>query len=345
MATLPKIEELKKVLDALAGIDRGALLRKNIGDESLSDVLQPILEELDEKAEFARRYASGIGDASLDAIKNCFAAIVNALTSQAARPNTEYIAQKGTLLIQVNAQREAMLAHWPNLVAAAVLDRGFLEDEGIRKEYEATVSEMKQEASESIASIKTESNKVLEEARNLANEIETRARRTAAKISVSEAQNQFKEAQKTLNWQVAIWACLSIAALIFFGALIHNFLQMPDFPKDWTWQIAYYSAIHITTLGAAGAFATFCMRIFRAQLHMFQYNLHRQRVTNSIEAFVESAVTPEQRDLILTKLVDAVVSFGNSGLLREDGSESVGSKLTIDNINRTLTGATKEPSK
>lgn len=345
MATQPKIDELNNVLNALASIDRSALLRKNIGDESLGDVLQPILAELDSKAEFAKRYAKGISNAAVDVIRNSFAAIVSALNAQAARSNTDYIAQKESTLQQVNSQKEGLLAHWPSLVTAAIEERGFLQDEGIRKEYEATVSEMKKEASDSIASIRIESNKVLEEARNLANEIETKARRTAAKISVSAAQQQFKEAQETLVWQVAIWASMSVIALIFFSVLIYNFLKMPEFPKDWTWQIAYYSAIHITTLGAAGAFATFCMRIFRAQLHMFQYNLHRQRVTNSIEAFVESAVTPEQRDFILARLVDAVVSFGNSGLLHEDGSDAIGPKLTIDNITRTLTGSAKDSTK
>ena len=60
------------------------------------------------------------------------------------------------------------------------------------------------------------------------------------------------------------------------------------------------------------------MKILKAQLHMFQHNLHRRRITNSIEAFVESAITPEQRDLILAHLVDAVATFGNSGLLDSD---------------------------
>ena len=46
-------------------------------------------------------------------------------------------------------------------------------------------------------------------------------------------------------------------------------------------------------------------------------------------AFVESAVTPEQRDLILGHLVDAVATFGDSGLLGDGESKSV-AKMSID---------------
>ena len=133
MATTQKIKELNDVFSAMASIDRGALLRKNIGDESLGDVLQPILNDLDSKAEFARSYAKGVNDTALEGIRASFAAIVTILTAQAARSNTDYIANKPTILTQINENMEGLLTYWPSLVAAAVVERGFLQDEGIRK--------------------------------------------------------------------------------------------------------------------------------------------------------------------------------------------------------------------
>ena len=85
------------------------------------------------------------------------------------------------------------------------------------------------------------------------------------------------------------------------------------------------------------------MRVLKAQLHQFLLNMHRQRVTNSIAAFVESAVTPEQRDLILGHLVESVVNFGHSGLLdAESPGESLTPKLTVDNITRSLLAPGKD---
>ena len=54
-------------------------------------------------------------------------------------------------------------------------------------------------------------------------------------------------------------------------------------------------------------------------------------------AFVESAATPEQRDLILSQLVESVVQFGNSGLLQKEDDHLYRPKMTIDSITRTLT--------
>ena len=53
----------------------------------------------------------------------------------------------------------------------------------------------------------------------------------------------------------------------------------------------------------------------------FELNGHKQRVANSTESFLAAAQSPEQRDNILAKLVDAVVSFGDSGLLKASTPE------------------------
>ena len=69
---------------------------------------------------------------------------------------------------------------------------------------------------------------------------------------------------------------------------------------------------------------------------MSEKNRHRQRVANSMEAFVQSAVTPEQRDLILSQLVESIVQFGHSGLVQREDDYAYRPKMTIDSISRTL---------
>lgn len=100
--------------------------------------------------------------------------------------------------------------------------------------------------------------------------------------------------------------------------------------------IVYFGAIRITILTGVGAMATFCLRMLRAHMHMSQLNLHRQRIANSMAAFVESAITPEQRDLILAQLVTSVDDFGSSGLLSKEDDSVYSPKMTIEAITRTL---------
>jgi hypothetical protein len=107
-------------------------------------------------------------------------------------------------------------------------------------------------------------------------------------------------------------------------------------PEGMKWEIVYFAAIRITILTAVGATATFCLRMLRAHMHMSQQNLHRQRIANSMAAFVESAITPEQRDLILAQLVSSVADFGSSGLLSHEDDTVYSPKMTIEAITRTL---------
>ena len=348
MATEAKITELEAAFTEFESIDRDKLLRKTIGDESLSNELQPILDDLDTKCKFARNHANGTADQMLEIIRSAYSNIASVLQAQQERANPDYIANKPGLLNDMEVHTELLLSAWPSLVSAAVLARGFLQDEGVHQEYENTVAKMKQESSEAIQDMKNESEEVLKQARSLAEGIEASARKTAAGISVAAAQAQFKEAQEGFIVQIILWAVLSVISLAFLAYLICEFMDTTNITglsEDWSWKVAYFSAIRVTALGAVATFTTYCMRIFRAQLHMYQYNLHRQRVTNSMEAFVEAAATPEQRDIILAKLVDSVIFFGNSGLLHEDGSDSTGPKLTVENISRTLGGAAKDISK
>ncbi len=67
---------------------------------------------------------------------------------------------------------------------------------------------------------------------------------------------------------------------------------------------------------------------------MYERNLHRKRIANSMAAFTESASSEDQRDLILTQLIESVSSFGNSGLVGKEEDSS--GKITVDNVTRTL---------
>lgn len=118
------------------------------------------------------------------------------------------------------------------------------------------------------------------------------------------------------------------------------FLELPD---TGTWLGLYYTALRIAILSAVAAGAGLCLKVLRAYMNMRERNLHRQRLANSIEAFVISAQTPEVRDFILAHLVEAVASFGSSGLLTRE-AEPIGSRnLPADTVLRLLSGQKGSP--
>jgi hypothetical protein len=55
-----------------------------------------------------------------------------------------------------------------------------------------------------------------------------------------------------------------------------------------------------------------------------------------MSAFVEAARTDEQRDLILGRLVDAVATFGNTGLLANDEDIMPSPKMTVETVLKNL---------
>jgi len=336
MASQQLLDQMKQVLERLKSIDKERLLRPSLGEESLEQAgFSTTLNNIIGKANFALEYGKAVDDSNFNTVMNIFSNLHATLDAQAKRVNTEYVSQRANVTNQVTAALQQVQPYWTHFVSAAIEARGFLEDEGIRKEYQKTVTDMKAQAEEALKHVREESEKVLAQATKLAKDIEERARRTAAHISVEEAQKQFKEAQTDLDKQVKLWWLLSGISLAAF-LLVAFALSRIVLPDKWQWHVVYYTAIRVTILTAVGAIATFCLRILRAQMHMSQHNRHRQRVANSMQAFVEAAITPEQRDMILAQLVTSVVDFGTSGLLSKEDDAVYAPKMTIDSITRTI---------
>lgn len=342
MASEALIDQLKNLSNEIENIDKNKLLRASLGEEALQEDFAPRLEEIQRRLGFALQYASDVHENQLQSILGPLEHIKSAMEEQASWSNADYVAQRSDFLINIDTYLEQLKQFWPPFVTAAVESRGFLEDEGVRREYERTIDSIKKESESALQQVQSEAEKTIAEARELAEQIENRARLTAARISVEEAQKQFCEAQPKLDRQVKIWAGLSAVCVAgFIGTAIY--FASIDLPEQWRWHVIYHSAIRVSVLTAIGTAAAFCLKILRAHLHMSEKNRHRQRVANSIGAFVESAVTPEQRDLILSQLVESVIQFGSSGLLHREDDNASRPKMTIDSIMRTLsTSSPKE---
>lgn len=334
MATPNEVKSLWDLSDSIMNVDKDKLLRPSLGELSLQSTFAPTLEKIQQKFDFAKKYAAALHNNQLAPIRDIFTYISEQMREQVNRHNEDYATTRDQFVSNIKNHLEALQQQWPPVVTVAVESRGFLEDQGVHRRYERTIESMKQESANALKQVKDEAQKTIEEARVLAESIEKRARSTAAGISVEEVQKQFRDAQQGLENRVYLWGVLGLLVLVGFIVTAKYFASVD--PSQEGWSILYYSAIRISILTAIGTAAAFCLKIFRAHLHMSEKNRHRQRIANSMGAFVESAATPEQRDLILSQLVESVVQFGNSGLLQKEDDQLYRPKMTIDSITRTL---------
>jgi hypothetical protein len=185
------------------------------------------------------------------------------------------------------------------------------------------------------------------------------ARDKASEISVDSAQQQFRDAAKSFRNNAIYWGLLSGA---FFGVLIFYLTRLNSHPPELIQIVvnsmksniplqltsipllittsAYYTSIRLAFIGVLGIGLAFSLRMTRAYLHMIEYNRHKLRVTNSIEAFIAAVRTNTQKDLVLSKLVESVTDFGDPGIL--DKSKSDGSGLPsvfLEAVTKNITKA------
>jgi len=354
LANHETIEKLREIVETLKKSNKESLFRESVGEESLlKSSLPQLLEIIIKKGEFAIQNAHSVYDTTVSQAENRFRSIFTALKNQAERNNQEYVANGKATINQVENLLRELEQYWPPFVTAAVESSGLLEQQRIQEELQQMrtelhnlsgsikesankqISQISEQATNTISEVQKEATKIVEEARQEAEKIVERARQTARKISVKEAQTQFKDAQSWFRAKVFIWGMLSALLIGAFIWLAYHYATV-HLPEQMQWHIVYHTAIRLTILTAVGAATTFCLRLFRSHLHMNELNLHRQRVANSIAAFVESASTPDQRDLILAKLVEAVINFGNPGLVSADSDIVTVPMVTIDAITKTL---------
>ncbi|HEV2579034.1 MAG TPA: hypothetical protein VGU25_17650 [Acidobacteriaceae bacterium] len=167
------------------------------------------------------------------------------------------------------------------------------------------------------------------------------AKERASRISVDSAERQFIDAAKVLRKKATIWASLVVILFVSLAiALAYLFNHPPALinsieaalaPGSKTSALpvsvplllaasAYFTGLRLALVGVLGIGLAFSLRMTRAYFHMIEHNQHKLRVTRSIEAFVAAVRTSEQKDLVLSKLVESVTEFGDSGILGKEES-------------------------
>lgn len=180
------------------------------------------------------------------------------------------------------------------------------------------------------------------EVQKFADKVVQKARDTARSISFKAAQDQFASEQVSLAQQLKLWGGASIVLILgVIGLIVWFYHSIPDAVTDWH-PVIIRGVIRLFSLSAASGLLAYCLGIFRAYLHMYRLNQHRQRVSNCIASFTEAGERPETRDLVLINLVETVCAFGNSGLL-SDNHDSIGSqKASVESFSRALSAVAQQ---
>jgi len=346
MASSQSAERLKTILRQLTQCldpTDGRFYRTHLGAASLESALKPKIDDTLKKARSAIENSELVSGQVMENVADILFSVGQQTDEISNLDDSTYVGQWQNHISNINAKLEELKFYWPHFIAAAVEQKGLLDDEEeeIKTQHQRALEEFGQKAEKTLENLKEESKKVLEQAAKTAQEIREKARLTAAGISVEAAQKQFNEAQEEFQGRTILWGVFSVISIATFIWVAFHFANNSRPDEKMGAGIIYFTALRITILAAIGGVAAFCLKILRANMHMRAHNLHRQRLANSMAAFVESASTNEQRDLILAHLVDAIASFGSSGLLAKPDDSVSPSKMTIDTINRTLSGTSR----
>ena len=216
------------------------------------------------------------------------------------------------------------------------------------------LGEAKETIAKSSEEFKTELRKTADTASQQLLDIKTEVN----KISIDSAQQQFQAASDNLRIKAVVW---SILTAVLFAGMIGMLVCFTYSPPPLIKKIvatfldpsskqaappvsvplliaasAYYTSLRLALLGFIGVGFAFSLRMTRAYFQMIEHNQHKLRVTNSIEAFVASVYTKEQRDLVLGKLVDSVTAFGDTGILGKETDSASIPTVVIDAITKNI---------
>lgn len=349
MKTNSYLGDLSRLLRDYTDVDKRKIFREDLGEKGLSSEAQPLFDEIIKKTNIIINNAGKIEDRYVyDFIREADEILKN-LISWSGNSDSDFVRSRQTYIESLNQRGKSMFDKWTYINISIIDESGILEN--IQKDSEIKLEAEKQieGAKETIESIKEEA---LKEVRLQASEIKKSAQKTARQISVKEAQEQFNKACTKFRINIFIRSIITLGVFVIFYFSAKEFYNytffndamlknMNDYGEKFIdilrWNSIYHTLIRVSILAVIGTVIAFCFKMLRANLHMFQHNLHRQRVANSLEAFVNAALTDDQSDKILEKLVEAVVSFGQSGLIQNEDDSIHASKLTIDSISKTLT--------
>lgn len=349
MASKKYVDTMQSKLDALREIEEERLMRSFLGGDLPLSENKAFVEQrkkIEQRMEIAIKFGHEVSDTQMQNINGIMDRIVANIKDQSdSTSNRAYIDNQPSFLENITLLMEEMNDAWVPFASCLAeytysTDSAHAIEKQIEEFAKGRMESIREQSDQIRDRVTDEANSIIENAKKEANKLKKDAeealegiRLTATGKSVEGAQEQFRTAQSEIDRNKKIWAVLSILGAITFVAFAC--LYTPDnMPEKWEWSMLYHSTIKISILAIIGAAISFFVKMFRAHLYMSAKNKHRIRIANSVEAFVSAASTADQKDLILSQLVDSVTQFGPSGLLskEEDGQSKMPLESLLKNI-------------
>lgn len=311
--------------------DKTEFLREDLGQSSLKDPFDKVNSKIVEMVSLFIPDIDNISDHQLFKMTSALGEILNIINRVKNYNTGQYVNNLSAERTAIKRQFEEFLDGFSGAVALISLKKGLLNEQSEEKlaQFEIKLEQKLKFASEQVDAMISEKYEKLRE--------------SAAKISVESAQSVFGEAVIQSNKRIKLWSSLTaIGAIVFIIVLI--FLKsgaeyIPEHIDYWKWQVVSFITLKITILSAIAAITSFFAKMLRSALHLREHNQHRHRLTMALGALV-TAASPDQRDMILSHIIDAIVNFGHSGLLKDEDSIQA-PKTIIETLSRNIGSAIK----
>ncbi len=339
MADAPRVAALLNALDQLSKVNLDGALKKNLGEMNLLSAFEPRIKGITDLREHIKVGAPEADNRQVINLQNLIDTLVGNLNNLFNMSAPDFTQQRPNLVNVLDEQigqiRSAMLPmmvwHLQGQLEGGLQQSIRSEIASMRDEvntrvgvYQNRFQTLEENAMKMLNDLKAQTETVIENAKQL----DLTKRQQFKEVSIDSSKLQFQGLTKRfLAWGVitGLLAAAMLCGLIWFllNALngLHEYASMQD--------AVAASVIRIALIGVLGAFAAILIKICRGNLNMYYHTMHRAHLTTLIQQFVNAGENAEQRGAIFIKMVDAIASFGSSGLI--SGSDDAASlKIVSD---------------
>ena len=328
MASQGIVENLQNIVENIKSLNDKQVLRPDYGEFSLQRRKPGYFDRIKSRCDYYLKYAPSVSGDYVERVTNILDAIYSALVHLNNADRNEYANIIDDHIQTLEVQEEEFNKYRAYFMVEHIIESQVLEDDAIAQRKAL------------MESVLTDLDRRIEMAQEEGKKADHKMAIVTGKAtegSFKKAIDQFKEAQDYLDRKCLWWllACAGSVALLAGILAWFLFADVSELGNNRGMAI-YYTAIRIAVLSVFGGLSGFCLRVYLSQLHMSRHNYHKQCIANIMDSFVHAAVDPEQKDKILSILVEAVAKFGSSGLIRDRDDHMTSSRMAIDQITRTV---------
>ncbi len=321
---------MKEFFKYMETLDESKVYKEEFGNHSLIE-FKPKIEELKDKLEIIKEFQNDFIEQSLNSRINSIFNQFKYLFEDLIKSNENNFAEKKNQFINgFKTNFHQFDEIFPFFAVKKLYKDGFVSNNDILFKVKSLQLEL-----EKIEQLKNViQNKFVEKQIEFDSHVETKIseiRKTSSKISIKVAQDEFKNAIDRIKKNIKIWSFISGGLTVSIIVLLIVFYCISDFSSS---NYIYQAIYKISIVGFLATLLTYSLKILKSNIHLKEANYHKQVMTNSLKAFVESGSTNEQRDLILIKILESLTNFGNTGLV-EQSSES-NQKMTFEYLTKYL---------